>query len=114
MVHKKSILVIDDEPDILEICSLALKDNYDVVLASSGSKAIELINTIDFDLIIVDLVMPKINGFDICKRFSKSKPIMVMTGINEISQSMIDEFEILRKPMGLDDIRNKVDSMFIS
>ena len=63
------ILVVDDEPDILEILSYNLKkENYEVVTAANGEEAIEAAKTHQPDLIIVDIMMPKMDGVEVCRK----------------------------------------------
>ena len=62
------ILLVDDEPDILEIISYALKtDGYDVHIATNGIQAIDLAKKIKPDLIILDVMMPKMDGVEACE-----------------------------------------------
>ena len=62
------ILVVDDEPDILEILSYNLKkENYEVVTAANGEEAIEAAKTHQPDLIILDIMMPKMDGVEVCR-----------------------------------------------
>ncbi|MCK5723025.1 MAG: response regulator, partial [Gammaproteobacteria bacterium] len=63
-----NILLVDDDYFILKIISKALKDKrYKVTTADSGEKAIELLNKSTFDLVITDLVMGNIDGFQVLK-----------------------------------------------
>jgi len=64
----KKILIADDEPDILEIISYNLQlHGYEVVTAKDGDQAIELANETQPNLIILDIMMPKKNGIEVCK-----------------------------------------------
>ena len=62
------ILLVDDEPDILEIISYTLKsDDYLVYTAENGVKAVELAKKIKPDLIILDVMMPEMDGIEACE-----------------------------------------------
>src|ERR1044071_7151327 len=64
----KKILVADDEPDILEIISFNLKkEGYEVFTAKNGDEAIDKANVFLPDLIILDVMMPKKNGMEVCQ-----------------------------------------------
>ena len=65
MEHRK-VLVADDEPDILEILKYNLtNEGYDVVTAKDGDEALEKIRRFQPDLIVLDVMMPKVSGFDV-------------------------------------------------
>ena len=83
MTHK--ILVVDDEPAIVKILKTYLsKTGFEVIDAVGGEKGLEILNSkIDFDMLIIDMKMPKINGIDILKRMknlNKQKPFIVLSG----------------------------------
>ena len=64
----KKILIADDEADILEIISYNLQlHGYEVITAKDGDQAIDLANSTQPDLIILDIMMPKKNGIEVCK-----------------------------------------------
>ncbi len=77
-----TILLVDDEPQILEILSSYLqKDGFHVVTASSGSEALELANSLDPACIILDLMLPDLNGEEVCSQIRKRSrvPILMLT-----------------------------------
>ena len=84
---KKTILIVDDEQDIIDLLSYNLsKNNYNVLTASDGSEALLKINS-NIDLIILDVMMPKLDGFEICQSIKKnpttsSIPIIFLTAKN--------------------------------
>ncbi|OPL08504.1 MAG: hypothetical protein AVO33_11160 [delta proteobacterium ML8_F1] len=63
------ILIVDDIPENLEIAGRILENSdYDVHIADSGEKALSLLEHVDFDLILLDIMMPGIDGFETCRR----------------------------------------------
>ena len=92
---KKKILLVDDSPFFLKALSDALSEDFRVVTANSGEKALDLLKEIDsaplrdiepFDLVITDLEMPGLSGYDV-SQFIKSKnrnnkftPVIMLTG----------------------------------
>src|SRR6266540_2378851 len=63
------ILVADDSPNIREILKISLEgDGYSVVLAEDGEQALERVAQEKPDLLIMDVMMPKVNGFQVCRR----------------------------------------------
>ncbi len=83
----KNILVVDDDQDIREITGQNLLNNgYQVSCVNNGNDAIEIIKLIEFDLIISDLSMPDMDGFELLKELSTIKadiPIIVVSGLGE-------------------------------
>ena len=73
------ILITDDEPDIVNlICRYAEREGYETVQAYDGSEAIELCAKEDFDLIIMDAMMPETDGFTACRKIRESRDIPVL------------------------------------
>ena len=89
MPHK--ILVVDDDPDILEAISMILESQgYKVVTARDGVEGLANLKAEKPDLLVLDLLMPKMDGFAVCKelqdpRWAKYKdiPILILTSVRE-------------------------------
>ena len=83
---KPTILVVDDMTTTLLLIHDLLKDTYEVKIAKSGTKALEILESPnDIDLILLDVEMPDINGYDVCKRIKNNEtikdiPIIFITG----------------------------------
>lgn len=85
------ILVIDDDPDILDALAMILQSQgYQVVTARDGVEGLANLKAEKPDLMILDLLMPKMDGFAVCKelqdpRWSKYKdiPILILTSVRE-------------------------------
>jgi two-component system alkaline phosphatase synthesis response regulator PhoP len=114
--RSKKILIADDEPDILEILEYNLTaEGFRVLKAKDGDEALEIANKEKPDLIVLDVMMPKRNGMDVCK-ILRDKPefedtlILILTALNDES-SHIKGLE-----MGADDYVSKPISpkVFIS
>ena len=78
-----SILVADDDPDIRALLHLYLeKDGYQVYEAENGREALKICEEENIDMILLDVMMPKMNGFDVCKNIRQAKlsiPILMLT-----------------------------------
>jgi len=85
MVRKKRILLVDDEVDFVEMLRTRLEDNnYEVIVAYDGEEGLERAEKEEPDLIILDVMLPRINGFDICRKLKidenfKDIPIILLT-----------------------------------
>ncbi|WP_288221169.1 response regulator transcription factor [uncultured Clostridium sp.] len=97
-MEKKKILVVEDEYSINDAITFALrKEGYDVRSSFNGKDALERFNEFKPDLVLLDLMLPDINGLDICKEISKKSYIIMLTARGEI----IDK--ILGLELGADD-----------
>jgi DNA-binding response OmpR family regulator len=96
---KVKILIIDDEPDIVETVSYMLKSrDYAVITALYGLEGLEKVRTERPDLILLDIMMPDISGYDVCIKLksddsTKNIPIIMV--------SAKSESEVMLKSMGL-------------
>jgi two-component system alkaline phosphatase synthesis response regulator PhoP len=118
----KKILIADDEPDILEIISYNLQlHGYEVITAKDGDQAIQKAKQSLPDLIILDIMMPKKNGIEVCK-ILRSQPefadtiIVFLTALNdELSHVKGLEFgadDFISKPISPKVMVSKVNSFF--
>ena len=98
------ILVIDDEPNIVELTKLYLEqEGYQVEAASTGEEAISKNSSMNPDIIVLDLMLPDIDGFEVCRRIrAKSDvPILMLTARKE------DVDKIVGLELGADDYLTK-------
>jgi len=101
------ILVVDDEPDILEFISYNLiKESYKVITASNGIKAIEIAQKEHPDLILLDIMMPKMDGIEVCKQL-RSLPEFNNTIIVFLTAREEDFTQIAALEAGGDDFITK-------
>ncbi len=81
----KRILIVDDEPDIVKLISMRLKANgYDIATADSGEEALKKVPEFQPDLVILDVMMPPPNGFQVCRTLKDNPayqkiPILMLT-----------------------------------
>jgi CheY-like chemotaxis protein len=84
---KKKVLVVDDDTDDLKMISMILEpEGYDVVTAENGVEALEKVESEDPDLILLDVMMPELDGFAACDRLKSSPasqgiPVVLLTGV---------------------------------
>jgi DNA-binding response OmpR family regulator len=72
-IKKSTVLIVDDVPTNIEILAGALKDEYAIKVAISGRKAIEIADSFQVDLILLDIMMPVMDGFETCRQL-KANP----------------------------------------
>ncbi|WP_040330241.1 response regulator transcription factor [Clostridium ihumii] len=101
---KNKVLIIEDEKNIVDILYFSFrKENLDVRYAYNGREGLDLIDVFKPDLIILDVILPDMSGFDICKtvNFNYRIPILMLTARNDI------EDKILGLELGADDYITK-------
>lgn len=82
-----TVLIVDDEPSNIRILSSLLSDEYKVLTAKSGIKALEIANQENPDLILLDVLMPELSGFDVIKKLksddsTEATPVIFITALN--------------------------------
>lgn len=88
-IDQNIALVVDDDPDSLGMVSSALEENgMTVIVARSGKTAIELVERIDPDVILLDAMMPEMDGFETCRNLkagpnATTAPVVFMTGLTD-------------------------------
>lgn len=98
------VLVVDDEPNILRLCRLYLeREGYEVVEASDGQVALDLARRQKPDLVVLDLMLPKVDGYEVCRRLRSDSdvPIIMLTARDE------DVDKIVGLELGADDYVTK-------
>jgi DNA-binding response OmpR family regulator len=86
MKESTTILVVDDEPAIVDVLTYNLaKSHYRVLVARTGTEALQKAREADPDLIILDLMLPEMDGFEVCKQLRKEGdvPIIMLTARDE-------------------------------
>ena len=100
MEDKKTILVVDDEKDIREIIEIYLmNEGYNIVLACDGIEALEKLKKEKIDLIILDIMMPKLDGIRTCLKIREEKKMPIIM----LSAKSDDSDKILGLNIGADD-----------
>ncbi|MDD5432126.1 MAG: response regulator [Candidatus Omnitrophica bacterium] len=101
-MEKKKILVVDDEEDLIKFVKVRLEaNNYEVFFAYDGQEALNVIDEVNPDLLILDIMLPKKNGYEVCEKLKKDPkyshlPILMLTAKDQ--QRDVD----LAKEMGAD------------
>ncbi len=85
---KKRVLVAEDEAPLLDLIRLSLEaNNYQVFTATDGQQALEIFDKTPVDLVILDVMMPKLDGFTVCQEIRRQSdvPIMIITALGNTS-----------------------------
>jgi CheY-like chemotaxis protein len=116
---RKSILAIDDNVVQLKVYESILSPEYDVTLVKSASNAMKLLTSGTFDLVLLDLEMPDVSGFEFLHEIRKIpqymlKPIVIVTGHSEpellARAKNTSASEVLTKPVFPEDLLKAIES----
>lgn len=117
-VRRDIVLLVDDSPDALGFLTEALEaSGYSVLIATSGHAALSIVARISPDLILLDAVMPGMDGFEACKALKADPvvaqvPVIFMTGLTE-TEHVVKALEsggvdYLTKPINIDELRARI------
>jgi DNA-binding response OmpR family regulator len=112
------ILIVDDEHSVQKLLSSALrKDGFEVVAALDGRQALDRVADGTFDLLILDLTLPEVDGFEVCRqvRATSSVPIIMLTAkVEEIDKVLGLELgadDYITKPFSMREFRSRVKAV---
>jgi len=94
-----AILIVDDNPQNLQVLGRLLQESkYEIEFATNGEAALEWLNTRQFDLILLDINMPGMNGFEVCRRIRSNPdmnnvPVIFLSAESE-RESILKGFEL--------------------
>lgn len=117
---KKEVLVIEDDPDIVELLQIHLEDlDCNVSKAMNGKVGLELAETGNFSLIILDLMLPEVDGLEVCRRIRAQKnytPILMLTAkVEEVDKIIGLETgadDYMTKPFNVREFISRVKAIF--
>ncbi|PKO40766.1 MAG: two-component system response regulator [Betaproteobacteria bacterium HGW-Betaproteobacteria-4] len=102
-----TILVVDDVPENIATLAGMLRDNYRVLFATSGADALEIVRRQQFDLILLDVMMPGMDGYEVCRRLkadivTREIPVIFVTALTEVQDETrgleLGAVDFLHKP----------------
>jgi len=112
------ILIVDDEKSTIDLLRMALEqENYDVLEAHTGAGAIKKALSENIDLILLDIMLPDITGYEICNKLKKnpltmSVPIIMLTGMagapDKIAGMDLGADDYITKPFSMNDLKEKI------
>jgi len=114
------ILIVDDEPMNIELIKAYLTDDYEILTASNGNEAIESVQKHDPDLILLDIMMPEMDGYEVCKILRSQPqnqfiPIVMITELSDIVERIkgleVGADDFLTKPVNRLEMTTRVRSL---
>ncbi|MFQ5606709.1 MAG: response regulator transcription factor [Candidatus Zixiibacteriota bacterium] len=115
----KRILIVEDEPHLADGLEMNLSaEGYQAVAAPDGPSALELMGRMDFDLALVDVMMPGMDGFTLCREIRKTSnlPIIFLTArdqdADKIEGLALGADDYVTKPFNLEELLQRISSVF--
>lgn len=116
---RSTILVVDDEHGVRQSFNMVLKDEYNVLLAGTGEKMIEIFTKNSVDLILLDILLPDSNGLDLLANLKETDPnveIIMVTAVNDVQAAVkaikLGAYEYIIKPFVVDEVLTVIKRAF--
>jgi len=120
MTSKASILLVEDHPDLAETVGDYLEaKGYLVDFAADGQLALQLATSEPFDVIVLDLMLPRVNGFEVCRRLRQeaqlTTPIIILTARDQLDDKLkgfdVGADDYLVKPFDLPELVARIEAL---
>lgn len=117
---KRKILIVEDEQSIATLIEYNLQEaNYETTIASDGEKALQLIKKESFDFVVLDIMLPKVNGIEVCTRLRRQGnniPILMLTAKseeeNKVTGLQAGADDYLTKPFSPKELIARIEAIF--
>jgi CheY-like chemotaxis protein len=118
MENQKTILICDDEPALRELIRASLEDGYLFAEASDGLTALELARELEPDVVVLDLMLPRLGGLEVLARIRADEhlrdvPVLVITAWNETREDVLaaGAAEFTSKPFDPDALKESIERL---
>ena len=118
MVDSSTILLVDDEASVRKVLTFPLeRDGYTVVQAADGEEALERFEAQPVDLVVLDIMLPKLDGLEVCKRLraTSTVPIIMLTArddeLDKVLGLELGADDYITKPFSIREFRSRVKAL---
>lgn len=115
----KNILIVEDEPNIFDFLTGELEyEGYSVCVKEDGREGLEEALRKDYDLVILDVMLPSMNGFEICRRLKREKqsPVIMLsakdTVMDKVNGLQIGADDYISKPFAIEELLARIEVVF--
>ncbi len=107
---KQSILIVDDVPENIRVLVETLMSDYEIYGSNNGKEALEIASSNPPDLIMLDIMMPEMDGYEVCRRLKANRktqniPVIFITARNEVDDETkgfkLDAVDYITKPFSI-------------
>ena len=115
-MNRNKILIVDDEPNVCNFLSEFLDyKGFEPTITLSGKEALQQLESEDFDLVLLDIIMPEMNGFEVLERINQignKVPVIILTGVRDqnVANDSIEmgAVDFISKPIDLDQLEQSI------
>jgi DNA-binding response OmpR family regulator len=117
LAFMKRLLIVDDDPDILQGLVMVLEDNYEITTAQDGIEALRLVEAGSFDAVILDLMMPLLDGASFIHELEaqrRSLPVIIVSAHTNVAAQAheLKARDYLAKPFRVETLEKKLERLF--
>lgn len=115
------ILIVEDDPEMSRYIEMSLSDKYQVKVRSNGKEALDIVDSFSPHLILSDVLMPEMTGFELCEKLKSNIktshiPVVLLTGLTD-TKSVVEGIRLgaidyINKPFDKEILRNKIANIF--
>src|ERR1700690_249288 len=113
--RKTCALVVEDDPNIVDLirANLAVR-GFDTVVSVDGRKALQLLETEDPDIVLLDLMLPEVDGFDLCRQIRERSPVAIIVVSarggerDKVTALHMGADDYMTKPFSIEELRARV------
>lgn len=119
-MNGSKVLVVDDLPANVKLITAILKKDYEIIPAYSGEEAIEKVESEKPDIVLLDVMMPGIDGYEVCKRIKQADstcftPVVMITALSDVEDRIkaieVDADDFLTKPINSQELITRTRSL---
>ena len=120
--NKKKVLIVDDEPGVRELVNRILSKSYAVIEAQDGAEAVDMSRNQKPDIILMDMMMPRVDGLTACYLIKKDEatkkiPVVMITAVGfdlnkKLSQDIMGADGYITKPFTPQDLQTAINQFF--
>ena len=110
-MEKRKVLIVDDEPGVRESLRMVLKEQYDAVQAATGEEALDVLASLRPDLVLLDVLMPGIDGLAVLERIKEQDPripVLMLTATKTVKTAVtamkLGAFDYVTKPFDVEEL----------
>jgi len=113
----KRILIVEDEQYMQELMQIQLQSQFDLTLVDNGADVLQIFKSNEFNLILLDIMLPYINGFELCKEIRKSSnvPILMVTARTDLKDTIkgleLGADDYVTKPFEFEELLARIKSL---
>jgi CheY-like chemotaxis protein len=119
-IKRNKVLVVDDHPANVKLITAVLKRDYEIIPAYSGEEALEKLDSEKPDIVLLDIMMPGIDGYEVCKRIKQADstcftPVVMITALSDVEDRIkaieVDADDFLTKPINSQELITRTRSL---